>query len=155
MGLDQYLYATRHVSSTNHNDFSPATNYNQLLDLVGATAFAEPDFGSACIQVKVAYWRKANAIHGWFVANVQDGEDNCAEYYLTHETLEELRDLCKQVMDNHELAEELLPPEAGFFFGSDEVDEYYFQNLQYTHDTLTKLLDTVPDDWAFVYSSSW
>ena len=26
---------------------------------------------------EVGYWRKANAIHGWFVRNVQNGKDDC------------------------------------------------------------------------------
>ena len=32
--------------------------------------------------VEVAYWRKANAIHGWFVYNIQDGVDDQNEYYV-------------------------------------------------------------------------
>ena len=28
-------------------------------------------------EVCVAYWRKANAIHSWFVENCQDGVDEC------------------------------------------------------------------------------
>ena len=26
------------------------------------------------------YWRKANAIHGWFVKNAQQGIDDCRTY---------------------------------------------------------------------------
>ena len=29
------------------------------------------------IDEEVGYWRKANAIHKWFVDNVQDGNDDC------------------------------------------------------------------------------
>ena len=43
--------------------------------------------------VKVAYWRKANAIHGWFVDNIQDGVDDQNEYYVSKEKLEELKKL--------------------------------------------------------------
>lgn len=54
-------------------------------------------------QDEVAYWRKANQIHRWFVENVQDGVDNCDYYKVSKEQLEELLDLCKEILDNVEL----------------------------------------------------
>lgn len=48
---------------------------------------------------QIAYWRKANAIHKWFVDNVQNGEDNCDYYLVSKEQIEELRDLCQEVLD--------------------------------------------------------
>ena len=50
---------------------------------------------------QVAYWRKANAIHRWFVDHVQDGEDDCDWHReVTQSDLEELRDVCKEVLEN-------------------------------------------------------
>lgn len=46
---------------------------------------------------EVAYWRKANQIHKWFVDNVQKGEDDCGYYKVSKKKLEELRDLCKSL----------------------------------------------------------
>lgn len=46
---------------------------------------------------EVGYWRKANAIHKWFVDNVQDGIDDCAYYEVSKEQLEELLDICKTI----------------------------------------------------------
>ena len=34
------------------------------------------------IEEEAGYWRKANAIHRWFVENVQKGEDDCRDYYV-------------------------------------------------------------------------
>lgn len=53
------------------------------------------------IREFVGYWRKANAIHKWFVENVQDGEDDC-DYHdeVTKELLEDLRDTCANVLNN-------------------------------------------------------
>lgn len=48
---------------------------------------------------EVCYWRKANQIHNWFVQNVQDGEDNCQDYYVSIEQLQELLDTCKKVKE--------------------------------------------------------
>ena len=51
------------------------------------------------IEEQVGYWRKANAIHKWFVDNVQNGEDNCKSYYVSQEDLEKLLNLCKEVKE--------------------------------------------------------
>ena len=47
----------------------------------------------------VGYWRKANHIHKWFVDNVQDGEDDCGNYEVSQEQLEELLDICKLIKE--------------------------------------------------------
>lgn len=49
------------------------------------------------IRESVAYWRKANAIHNWFIENVQDGKDDCGQYDVSIEQLQELVNLCKKV----------------------------------------------------------
>lgn len=47
---------------------------------------------------EVAYWRKANAIHKWFEDNCADGNiENCTDYYVSKEQLEELLNICKRV----------------------------------------------------------
>ena len=43
---------------------------------------------------EVAYWRKANAIHRWFVNNVQDGIDECQETIVTRNQLFTLLQIC-------------------------------------------------------------
>ena len=57
----------------------------------------ECKYGHNQIYESVGYWRKANAIHKWFVDNVQDGEDNCDYYEVTKEQLEELLDICNTI----------------------------------------------------------
>lgn len=47
---------------------------------------------------QVGYWRKANAIHRWFVQNVQGGVDDCGTYIVTREQLEQLKATCEQVL---------------------------------------------------------
>ena len=47
---------------------------------------------------QVGYWRKANAIHRWFVQNVQDGVDDCGTYIVTREQLEQLKAACERVL---------------------------------------------------------
>lgn len=47
---------------------------------------------------EIGYWRKANAIHNWFVENVQHGTDDCREYEVCANQLSELRDTCLEVL---------------------------------------------------------
>jgi hypothetical protein len=109
----------------------------------------------ATVTVQVGYWRKENAIHKWFVDNVQDGEDNCAEYFVGREQLEELKELCEKVLADHSLAEELLPTQEGFFFGSTEFDEWYFTGLRDTVEIVKLCLSPEYENWEFTYQSSW
>lgn len=151
MGLDQYLNAKRYVSQYSDKELSESVN-----------TIARPKTGGMPVKgitCEAMYWRKANAIHDWFVQNVQNGNDDCGEYPVSREQLEDLVEDCKKVLADHSLAAELLPPCAGFFFGSTQLDEWYFANLQDTIDSITKVLeDTSGDDlgfWDFTYYSSW
>lgn len=45
------------------------------------------------------YWRKANAIHNFFVNNVQDGVDDCGTYHVPLEAFEELSERLHRIVD--------------------------------------------------------
>jgi len=114
------------------------------------------------VVIEGIYWRKSNQIHKWFVDNIQDGEDNCGTYYVPREALEELYKTVKKVLESRseETAEELLPTQAGFFFGDTEYDEYYWDDLEYTKKKLEEEFewaDSVPDGFyaEWEYHSSW
>lgn len=105
------------------------------------------------VKAKAAYWRKANQIHAWFVDNVQGGEDECRPHYVSRDQLRELRDLCQQALDTEK---PLLEPRSGFFFGSTEIDEWYWEDLKNTVEMIDKALADFPEDkWNFEYRSSW
>jgi len=55
------------------------------------------------IVEEMGYWRKANAIHAWFVKNVQNGEDNCKDYYVSKSQLKDLLNICEEVIKASEL----------------------------------------------------
>lgn len=83
-------------------------------------------------------------------------KDDCEEYWVSRDNLRLLIDTCEKVLANNSLASELLPPQEGFFFGTTDIDEYYLEDLKYTVDTLTKLLESLdPKQWDFFYQSSW
>ena len=106
------------------------------------------------VEVTAAYWRKANAIHGWFVDNVQNGEDNCSRYYVSRDNMSELVTLCKKVIKTGDASE--LPPQAGFFFGSTAIGDDYFDDLKNTVKQLTAVLnDKRFESCEFYYQASW
>jgi hypothetical protein len=157
MGLDQYLYASNYLSGGNWQEQEKQEAYAKVAEAIGAERFENKDFPSITVKVKVGYWRKANQIHNWFVNEVQDGEDNCAQYYVTREQLQELLQTCKDVKESKhpDVVNDLLPPSAGFFFGSYEIDDWYWEQIDDTIEQLERVLSEVPEDWDLAYQSSW
>lgn len=155
MGLDMYLKAKTFVSGYEWVDNHEKETYKAIVNAVGGDRVADSDSPLAEVALTCAYWRKANAIHGWFVRNVQKGIDECLEHYVPREKLVELQEACIQVLANPDKASELLPVEQGFFFGSYEYDEWYFSYLRDTIDMLGKILKTTDNGWEFYYRSSW
>ncbi len=78
--------------------------YSQFNDTKYWSWDTEHKYPNVMIMEQVGYWRKANHIHDWFVNNVQDGIDDC-DYHneVTKEVLEELLDICHQVVANSKL----------------------------------------------------
>lgn len=115
------------------------------------------------VVLEVAYWRKANQIHGWFVDQVQNGSDECQRSYVSKEKLLELLNLCKEVKmyldaGNHDKVEKLLPPQEGFFFGQYEVNDWYKEDIDNTIRQLeADLNEPVPEGiwYDYYYQASW
>jgi outer membrane protein OmpA-like peptidoglycan-associated protein len=157
MGLDMYLSARKYVSGY---EFDKAPEQQAYADVLTASGLTKKDieFGnpSAYILVSVGYWRKVNSVHNWFVKHVQDGVDECQKAYVSREQLAELLQACETVIADATKAEELLPPQAGFFFGSTDLDEYYYQDLKRTAKMLKRILTSDRlKDFDFEYQSSW
>lgn len=149
MVLDMYLSRRQYVKNWNHTRSEDrfqgvAFKGNVAIDLSKLTQ----------LEFEVMYWRKVNAIHQWFVDNVQGGNDNCEEYYVDREILEKLITTIEHVLEHKDDAEKLLPTAEGFFFGSDEMDEYYWDQLHETRWTLKEAIEKHPND-DYYYRASW
>lgn len=126
MGLDMYLEKRMKFNANGHEYTKEEFHENP---------YAE-----------VAYWRKANQIRQWFVNNCDyDPEADCEYFRVTKEQLEQLVSDCKKVLENHECAEEIMPTSSGFFFGYTDYDEYYFYQLEYTIEQITRVIEET--DW--------
>ncbi len=167
MGLDQYLEARKYVSKFDYSDGFDnkkiREEYANLSQSAPAGFDKNADFGGIQVSFPIGYWRKANAIHGWFVENVQGGVDNCQSYYVSREQLVQLAEDCDAVlkvsavsMENAAATAGLLPVQ-GFFFGGYEMDEWYIQGLKYTQKMINHILSVIPEgyDYSFYYHSSW
>lgn len=146
MGLDMYLNAKRFLW---HNETELANKISENFPEIGDKRVKE-------ITVEAVYWRKSNQIHKWFVDNVQDGTDDCGSYDVSREQLKELIELIDMVLADRSKAHALLPNSAGFFFGSQDYDAYYFDDLEYTKKALEELVkEDSWQGWYFEYRSSW
>ena len=160
MGLDMYLYADKHVSrkdySRKNGDYDYATNeaFQTIVSTLGAESLIDNEWSGMVVSLPIGYWRKANAIHNWIVKNCADGVDECQRIYISKDKAIELVGLCKQVIAMPRLAGELLPPQSGFFFGSTDIDEYYFDDLKRTVQIFEKALSQ-PDIDQVTYEASW
>lgn len=54
-------------------------------------------------EIEIGYWRKANAVHQWFVNNVQNGEDDCGSYDVSREQLQDLLDIVNELLSKIKL----------------------------------------------------
>ena len=186
MALDMYIYAEKYTGGGyNHVRMAAEADptgeaaqdvklFEAATELIGLDVGEFPDMHSAYVKVQVGYWRKANAIHNWFVENVQGGRDECQLSYVEREQLEELLELVTQIrgeitvedlqevkglfgtyswsdtVEFSEVAKTLiqaeLPPTGGFFFGSTELDYSYVVDLDNTIQQLTTLLRATEDN---------
>lgn len=197
MGLDMYLTKRHYVKNWEHSIKKIAIAVRENADMIeqlypenkvtleGGTPIQGLDISKISYLIEeAAYWRKANMVHDWFVNNVQGGEDNCQEYYVDDEKLEELVILCKNILEvaktdvampekaddwsewaaikilNEEDLKELLPTSGGFFFGSEGYDGTYLYQLKLTVEQLEPLVEK-DDNGRYVnqaelyYRASW
>lgn len=182
MGLDMYLRKRIYIGAQyGHNNVKGVINLTRgendepiRINLNKVTEITE----------SVGYWRKANQIHKWFVDNVQDGVDDCKEYYVSEEKLKELLDICVQIRDKCPLTEgEVVNGqeengvlwidiiEEGKVMTNPEIAEellptesgFFFGGVDYDQYYYQDILDTIDilenclkeEDGDFYYQSSW
>ena len=155
-----YLYKKTYVQNWEHN---PPEQHHQIEIKRGGVLREDIKPNRICyITEQVAYWRKFNALHGWFINNCGGGVDECQDISVDEEKLKELLETLKEVSSNFTKADELLPPTQGFFFGSDEVDEYYKEEVNSTIKIIEDLLEENEQSkeyglysGEFEYRASW
>jgi hypothetical protein len=107
MGLDMYLKATRSLFG---GEFGKSMKTDSLHRSIKDLLLSEdidlhPESEMMTLKINIGYWRKANAIHAWFVKNVQGGKDEYQESPVERHQLLELKQACMTVLNSIETVE--------------------------------------------------
>lgn len=184
MGLDMYLEQDVYIGG--HWDFKKPTGglkiqfHNDEGEVTETVEIPASEIQS--VTKPVGYWRKANAIHKWFVDNVQGGRDECQRTYVTREKLAELRDLCQKVVDTAKMASgqvqnglgyengKIVPimEDGDYVVNAEEIEAllptqrgFFFGSTDYDQYFMEdikrtiKIIDELPEDGDLYYHASW
>jgi len=183
MGLDMYLYAEKYVSQNDYSnvngEYTKTTRpeYMDIKNAAGMGHLPDTEFGGITVKAQIGYWRKANAIHAWFVDNCADGVDECQPIYVGRERLTVLLQVCQQELavltkadvvplvtatasaksapfEKAQPVSTSLEPREGFFFGSTDKDEWYIEDLKHTIEIIENAL-ALDGDYEITYQASW
>ena len=162
MGLDQYLTAKKYVSkwdySNDYKDKAISQEFQDLLPMDTPDITKYGQFAGITIEYPVGYWRKANAVHNFFVQEVGEDVDDCREMFVHRDVLVELRSRCSDVLkadDMEEMAKEVgLETVSGFFFGDTEYGDWYKEDLKLTIEICDFVL-ALPEEYSLHYQASW
>lgn len=185
MGLDMYLTAENIIYKPfREEDTAPYEKAKAAADLIGMP-YSDEGIGTISIACQIGYWRKANAIHKWFVDHVQEGRDECQRSHVSRDDLRELRETCQKVLDTAKVAPGKV--HVGTMYSGGAVTEQYedgqvISNPEELHEILPtasgfffgstgydeyyledvkhtiKVVDAclaAPDKISFYYQSSW
>lgn len=101
-----------------------------------------------------AYFRKVNFIFNFYENTLGTMKEQW--YALT--TAEDIDDLiyrCERVLKDHSKAPELLPTQSGFFFGSTDYEDWYFEDVKYCLKQMKKFRKGLTDDMTAYVIFSW
>jgi hypothetical protein len=150
MGLDMYLEAKRYVAP-----YDPRTE--PIRRAIGAAIGYMPPkekpgqddslLEVSGVTVRVGYWRKFDALHQWFVSNVQEGLDDCRPTFVSADTLIVLEDQLEQASDDPAGASEHFTTAVDEVLEDGEVD--------YTLKVLHHAKQLQEQGWDIYYHASW
>ncbi len=178
MGLDMYLQKRIFIGNKWRKN-------KQLKITPDKNEFGIKSARISVIEEELGYWRKANAIHNWFVENCNHGEDNNGQMQISREQLQELLETCRKV----KIASKLIPAKItnGYTFDGKNriynyedgqiiedsslakqllptIEGFFFGSTDYDQYYLQDIEDTIkilelalsePQEADFIYEASW
>ncbi len=107
-----------------------------------------------CLIPKEYNFRKASALQGYFERNY--GTENLIKHEVFDYSIEELKEYTDYILENPEdisYIKENFPPTKGIFYGSTEIDEWYFEEVEKVSKVVNEILKT--DKVASIYYWCW
>ena len=110
------------------------------------------DILESFVSYEDMYYRKVNCLYAYFSDRLEN--EQCL---VTKADVEDIIDRASKVLLAHdeEVSAELLPTQSGFFFGSTEYDEYYYDDIADVYKQFTKYLEDWTDDTIGWVYFSW
>ena len=106
---------------------------------------------------EIGYFRKVNFLVKFFEKKGFD-VSNQTPLVIKKEDAEELLSRCEEVLLDRSKGPELLPTMSGFFFGSTDYDNYYYDDVEtvrdYVKDKLLPEFDTLEEE-ENIYFEIW
>ena len=130
------------------DEVKPLDEVRKFFENFTVTYYAEED----------AYFRKVNFIYHYCQPKLVD---ECA--FVTKDDLEDIIERCDKILEGLkfkgeeipyekiDLAQELLPTQSGFFFGSTDYDKWYFASVKDARRQMKKLLRGFNEDTDVIY----
>lgn len=97
-------------------------------------------------EQQVMYWRKSNAIHRWFTQDAK--EDNTTEFSKNIEDIKRLQGMCANSFNKKEI---VLETSSGFFWGSTSYDDWYWEDIKETAESLENVINDHEEGDEYVY----
>jgi hypothetical protein len=98
----------------------------------------------------VGYFRKVNFFYHYFAEKLVD-----ETAWIEREDLVDIIDRCEKVLEDHTLGPKLLPTQSGFFFGSTEYDDWYYNDVKDCLKQMKGLLKGLKDDEQLYVVMNW
>lgn len=167
MGLDMYLLSLPKIHGMDFEEIKLASaqlskheaDQNEIYEKLKPHIknFRKLGISGFGLFEEVAYWRKANQIHNWFVENLHNGVDApLFTVEVTKVNLQELYNLCLNILTRRSRPKEALPTKPGCYFGSTAYDSYFYREIGETKMTVENLLKHFNFETHYlVYQCSW
>jgi hypothetical protein len=157
MGLDMNLYKRMYVQNWDH--FAPEHRWQITITKGGQPV--DPKLIDASrlvyIEQELGYWRKANAIHNWFVVNCADGVDECQTIHVERSQLQTLLDTVTKILDSAKV----IPGQVhvGTSYASDGaggtiITENYEDGYVMSHESVVLAQELLPSKQGFFFGGT-
>ena len=142
MGLD--INVKKIAKTMVKTDTNSWKDYEKLIDELNDIDFENFEY--------LAYFRKVNFLFEFFSGSLDENETTAI---ISKGEIEELIEKCELVLENRYDAPEILPTCDGFFFGSLDYDDYYFESIENVLQSFKTILEGYSDDYLYIIDFSY